>query len=264
MRRTLALAGRWYPADTDGLDRMIPPQQEPGGLANGVLPHAGLLYSAPLIAGFFGSLAEGVRTIMILSPSHYYPLKADTLYSYPYDEAETPYGDIEAVPFPLPYRECRDAVDREHGIEMFLPFIGKRKLSVSFALISHLSSGRMAEDIAAELAGRLDGSTAVIASSDFTHYGLRFGYAPYAEEAARHVKEHDQEAARLLASGKAAAAYDEYRNSTICGIAPAAIVSALSRIQGLEGYAGGYYTSADITGEEDDFVSYATVLWRRR
>ena len=265
MRRTLALAGRWYPADTDGLDRMISTQQEPGGLANGVLPHAGLLYSAPLIAGFFGSLAEGVRTVMILSPSHYYPLKADTLYSYPYDEAETPYGDIGAVPFPLPYRECRDAVDREHGIEMFLPFVKKKGLVVSYALLTSFSSFEELEKMGMHLAEVIDDETALIASSDFTHYGKRFGYAPYGSDALEKVEKQDFMVASALAEGRVEDVFKIHRDMTICGSAPAMLLSYLMAESGDEGFLGKHYTSYDVYAQDaDDFVSYFDVFWRRK
>lgn len=262
MKRPLTLKGIWYPAEMTELDALIGREEGKGNLVNAVLPHAGLYYSAPLISAFFASLSGKIRNVMILSPSHYHALRPDTFYSFSYSEAETPYGDIEVMQFPLEHIAAEDAVRREHGIEMFLPSIGRKRLRASFALISRLTDGARAREIAGALAACLPDDTAVIASSDFTHYGARFGYQPYGADASAKVSDDDQRAALMLASGKGEDAYSRFSSGTICGLAPAAIVSELSAMEGLNGFTGEHYTSTCITGDDEDFVSYASVLWR--
>ncbi len=261
MKRNLAFSGTWYPSETGKLDGLISSGQHIMPARNAVLPHAGLFYSAPLISSFFMSLSASISKVIIISPSHYYRLKEGTVYSYSYDEVVTPYGNIPCFDFPADYVPFREALDREHGIEMFLPFAGKRRLSVSFALISRVSDP---EEIASQLRNSISDDTAVIASSDFTHYGPRFRYMPYGFNAKKLVEGYDQDAASLMAEGNTEKLLAEFSDSTICGLAPASIVSSLSRMLDLEGKTGPHYTSADITGDEDDFVSYATVFWREK
>ncbi len=262
MKRKPALKGLWYPDDPSELDKLLDLRKLDNCYRNGVLPHAGLFYSAPIISEFFSSLAEDIESVIILSPSHYFRLETDAVYSFPYSQAETPYGDIECFELPIPYIKSQSAADREHGLEMFLPFAGKKKLRVSFGVISFLSSPAAARQIAEKLLPRLDGQTAVIASSDFTHYGRRFGWKPYEDDPIHRTADHDLRAASLMRDGDISSLYKEFIGSTICGLAPSMIVSSLSAKQGLKGELGPHHTSSDITGNEEDFVSYCSVFWR--
>ena len=108
-----------------------------------------------------------------------------------------------------------------------------------------------------------DGETAFIASSDFTHYGPRFNYMPYSCDAEECVVESDSRCASLLAEGRIEKVFADFTNGTICGIAPAMIVSALSSGEGLAGMRGPHTTSNDVSGQRhENFVSYQSVYWR--
>lgn len=234
-----------------------------GDFRGAVLPHAGLFYSAPLIRSFFSGLAPEVKRLVIMAPSHYVPLAPDEVVSYPFDSAETPYGDVDVFPFPAPHRQDRAAMEREHAIEMFIPWAGKLGLACSFCCVSRFSSVASAEAFAKEALSAVTPETAFIASSDFTHYGPRFGWTPFGDGPEDKVRAHDAEAARLMAEGDAERVFSAYRDSTICGLAPALAGMGIARALGLKGENGPAYISSDITGRrEADFVSYATVYWR--
>lgn len=147
---------------------------------------------------------------------------------------------------------------------MFLPFIGKRQLSAGFLVISRLSSPDALSRIADAADSLIDEGTAVIASSDFTHYGSRFGFSPYGRNnAEERVEEHDLRLADLLASGDWKAVFEEHRKTTVCGIVPAMIVSALALRHRLTGFVADYGNSNRISGAADEsFVSYVSVMWR--
>lgn len=262
MIRKASYKGSWYPEDVRDLDRLCKTDGS-GELRAAILPHAGLVYSAPLISAFFQNLRSEIQRVIIISPSHYYPLIAGIFYSSSFTLSETPYGNITTFPFPLSSVPFDDAVSREHGIEMFLPFVAKKRLSVSYALLSRVKSHDDIVKAGEAFAALMDENTAIIASSDFTHYGRRFGYTPYGNDALNHVVESDLRIATSLASGETESVFAIHENTTICGIAGAMILSYAAKLKGLKGEVGDHYTSYDVyPGRADDFVSYFDVFWK--
>lgn len=259
MRRACVFKGSWYPADPEDLDRYVKVSGE-GELSGAVLPHAGLFYSGSLISDFFTSLSPSVEHITVISPSHYFRLSRDTFYSAGYTSSATPYGPVETVPLELGVRADR-ALQAEHGIEMFLPFAAKKGLSVSYLLLSDVSSPESARRLSEELLEAVPPHSALIASSDFTHYGPSFGYTPWpGKDAKARTESWDGRAADLLSKSETETVFREYhRTSTICGLSPAMVVSAA--LSSLDGRTGRHYTSLDKSGDSTDFVDYQTVFW---
>lgn len=262
MIRKASYKGSWYPEDVRDLDRLCKTDGS-GELRAAILPHAGLVYSAPLISAFFQNLRSEIRRVIIISPSHYYPLIAGIFYSSSFTLSETPYGNITTFPFPLSSVPFDDAVSREHGIEMFLPFVAKKRLSVSYALLSRVKSHDDIVKAGEAFAALMDENTAIIASSDFTHYGRRFGYTPYGNDALERVKDSDYKIASSLAAGDTENVFSIHDGTSICGIAGAMILSYAAKLKALKGEVGGHYTSYDVyPGRADDFVSYFDVFWK--
>lgn len=262
MIRKASYKGSWYPEDVKELDRLCKTDGS-GEIRAAILPHAGLIYSAPLISAFFQNLREEIQRVIIISPSHYYPLMDGIFYSSSFSRSETPYGLITNFPFPLSSVPFDDAVSREHGIEMFLPFVAKKKLSVSYALLSRVKSHDDVVKRGEAIAALMDEKTAFIASSDFTHYGRRFGYTPYGNYALERVKDSDYKIASSLAAGDTEGVFSIHENTTICGIAGAMILSYAAKLKGLKGEVGDHYTSYDVYPDRaDDFVSYFDVFWK--
>lgn len=264
MERKAGFAGTWYPDQPGELDKIIGSPGNAENYRHAVLPHAGLYYSGSLINKFFTGLDESIDRILIIAPSHYHVLGSDVFTVSSFTSSETPYGSIDTVPFSLnPYIVNDRAVADEHAVEMFLPFIKKHEgLKVSYALISHVSGYDKIVRLADALNDCVDKSTSVIASSDFTHYGRRFGYEPYGRGALERVRKEDMRCAELLAAGKTEEAYRLYSGGTICGLVPALLLSRLAALNGLTGMVGPCATSADRGGGKDDFVSYCDVFWR--
>lgn len=267
MERKAKFAGFWYPSDIKDLDAIInlESNKDGAGLRYAVLPHAGLYYSGSLINEFFSRLDKDVDHVLILSPSHYHYLRPGIFTTSAFTSSSTPYGSIETKPFDLKPNEIDDrAVNDEHAVEMFLPFIKKHGgLSVSYALISHVRDYGEIDFLAAKLFEYLDDRTAVVASSDFTHYGKRFSYEPYGPCAVGKVVKRDLICAELLATGRSEEAFSRYHESTICGLVPALILSRFASLKKAVGIVGPHCTSLDKGGKEDDFVSYCDVFWRK-
>ena len=290
--RKARYAGSWYAGDAESLRREIDGYLAASAsdidsyrVRMGVLPHAGLYYSGKGIARFFNNLPEETERICIIAPSHYAYLESDTITSADYTALETPLAELPCVPmcdaFPDSMKSCSPrAVGEEHAVEMALPFIARiaelrgKSISVSLMLVSSFSSGDVVREIASHLiegVGKesiLSGKTVLIASSDFTHYGARFGHTPYGSDdigsILSSVEEHDRSFADGFAAGKIDELLQRYydEHPTICGFAPALLLSEIARVLGLTGVVVDYYSSNDLAKVPlPDFVSYCTVFW---
>lgn len=255
----------WYPFGSRDNELITGSLSSNGNLCAAILPHAGLYYSGALIRSFFEKIDKKRVKVLIISPSHYYALPAGAIITSDFTFSETPFRDVPTCKAAISGSIINDdVIQQEHGIEMFLPFIGKKgNMSVSYAVISSLQNASDAKEIAEKIAKIVDTETALIASSDFTHYGPRFNYFPFGQNALKKVEQHDSEAANLLAENKGEEAYRAYCHSTICGIAPASIVAEVARIKGWQGSCGPHATSLDGKEKDENFVSYRTVFWRK-
>ncbi len=290
--RKARYAGAWYAGEPEDLRSEIgkylsysSADVDSYNVRMAVLPHAGLYYSGRSIARFFNNLPENTDNVCIISPSHYTYLTPDKITTADFDTLETPLAQIpyrsicEGIPKTM--RECNvRAVKDEHAVEMVLPFISylsekrQREISVSIMLVSSVKTLEQVNEIAQMTLDNLgreriaEGKTVIIASSDFTHYGTRFGFTPYGSEDIRSimssVEEYDRSYARGFAEGsieELLRRFDE-EHPTICGFAPALLVSAISRKMKLTGVVVDYYTSNELNKNPlSDFVSYCSVFW---
>jgi len=297
-KRTLSMrkawyAGTWYTAEPDGLRSTIiesvdlarrasSTDNPEGPVRLAVLPHAGLAYSGRGIAHLVLHAPKKISKVLILSPSHNTALPENVLSFASFDGYDTPLGRLGSFETGLEKDgpDSTRVVQREHAVEMVLPFLAylqeqqKHQIAVSMALISLVTDAINAQKIADSIAKALGedeleaGQTLVIASSDFTHYGHRFSYAPYGLQVdhtvTQRVKEEDLKLAQALVRSESGPIFLRQRigRSTVCGIAAASIVSALAKKLGTRGWVADYYNSLDVLGERShDFVAYGTLLW---
>ncbi|EEA22867.1 hypothetical protein TMatcc_001723 [Talaromyces marneffei ATCC 18224] len=211
-------AGSWYEDDTttlkaelDGWLDAVPGEIEPFGAlpipgARIIIgPHAGYAYSGPCAAWAYKALdLSKAKRIFLLGPSHHYPLATIALpevtsYATPVSDEPLPL-DIEVIDkicnasstFEIMSRRIDE---REHSMELHLPYI-HRKLQLTFPgrpaaeyppLVPIMVGSTKAETeraVGALLATYLaDSSNAFIISSDFCHWGQRFGYTYYVPDA---------------------------------------------------------------------------------
>lgn len=258
--------------------------------AAAVLPHAGLYFSGRGIAHFFNNLDSETERIIIIAPSHYAALSPDLFSIGNFNSFDTPLGEIPGLKAEslasLEYTAPQQrAVEMEHAVEMFLPFIArfnalnknkpnKRKTAVLPLLISQVTGRDVLEKLSSALLEWIgldslkNNKTAVIASSDFTHYGERFQYTPFGmapvEEVEKKVDTYDRGIAEKIIEHK----YDEIftelslNRPTICGIAPSLIAAKIMESIGAEGEIADCYTSNRYVEPDSNFVSYCTILWR--
>ncbi|MBN1336347.1 MAG: AmmeMemoRadiSam system protein B [Deltaproteobacteria bacterium] len=270
--RTPAVAGSWYTDDPKRLAAEID-----GYLAEGtparrgvplalVAPHAGYRYSGAIAGRAFAQVKDApIRRVWVVAPSHRMPLSGLGL--YPVDAFRTPLGDlpldtavVERLTQAPGFSLLTGGDHGEHALEIELPFL-QRALG-AFELVPILAGDlsvaearRAADAIRAELGpGDL-----LVVSSDFTHYGDRFGYAPFGRPkdlAARlHALDHGAWAHLESPDPEALFAYLEETDATICGRNGLVLLAALVGSEA-EGTEIAYDTSGTMTGDWGNTVSY--------
>ncbi len=282
--RPSAIAGSWYPAERSLVAVEVAQDMSEAAAAPAlpqrpialVVPHAGWRFSGVVAAAAYRNLHAGdFARVVIVGPSHHAAFEGFDVTDA--DAYQTPLGDVpicreaaaaltrDKVARPVPGAE-----DQEHSIEIQLPFL--QQTLGSFCLVPIEAGETTVEQqkaLAEKLAALNDGKTLYVFSSDFTHYGPRYGYAPFGpsgREARDKIRAQNTEAVDLLLKKDAAGfrAYIARTNDSICGrhglgvllellprIAPKASGVLLSR-----------YASVDLPGFEDDSsVTYVALAY---
>ncbi len=232
-----------------------------------LLPHAGHVYSGR-IAGIGAGAVTWPGTVLFLGPNHT-RLGAGVSFSGA-DAWRTPLGDVpvDARLLALLREEIPEAVvddrahAREHSLEVELPFLQLARpgaAAVFLCLGEHdldvcLSVGR---GVAAAVTRYEEGGgrVALVVSSDLNHYLSR------PENRARDLRAID-----ALLGGDPVELFTRVlarERISMCGILPAtALLEALPRLGGARAELLAHGDSADVSGEEDRVVGYASLVWR--
>jgi AmmeMemoRadiSam system protein B len=271
MKRKLKFDGSWYPSQKKELEQLVKvtPSNDNKDLF-GVVPHAGLYYSSSLIKLFFNNLNPSVDKILLITPSHYYALEDDIVGSGNIDSYECIINDIPGYNIASIQKGYEKVTEAEHAVEMILPFIAQRvNMSLCCAHVNRFTDVNIATKYAKELLSEIDDTSAVLASSDFTHYGSDFGYTPFGRKVDKSVVEkvssYDKDIANRFAKGDASDAYiqaTENDKATICGIAPMLLVSEMARLKNMTGRILGQSNSIRDFSPDNNFVSYLSIAWR--
>ncbi len=284
------LAGKWYSSNAAVLSGEIDSLLESATAQTGcseplalILPHAGYQYSGSTAAAGYRRIGRPGKSIInpnliiIMGPSHYKSFRGCALITSDY--FETPLGRIKTeVDFARRllaerlFKADDSAFEREHSIEMHLPFlqrIFRERLSNEIRILPVLV-GELKDDeartVAAKIQAAVSGVRALfIISSDFTHYGPNFGYVPFSysgESTALKIKELDLGAIRYILKKDLGgfSGYAEETGITVCGKNPIKIALALS-IDHYKAETVSYASSGKITGDYANSVSYASILF---
>ena len=272
------IAGSWYPATAEALDAVIrdslantpEPKGPPPNIL--ILPHAGYAYSAQTAAyGIRQIVGAPFTRVLLLAPSHRAAF-SNCLVAPEADAVSTPYGrlaiDREAIHQIAGGMDvkCSDAVHaNEHSAQIQYPML--QYALKDFKIVPFIV-GQMeplaARRAAAALRAVVDDATLLVVSSDFTHYGEDFDYAPFAAgEARARARQADFAAFERIRAGDAAGFADclDASGATICGRHPIAVLlemlpqgATLERLH--------YATSSDDSGDDSRFVCYLCAAGR--
>ena len=272
------LAGSWYPANTSKLLQYLTSShsslQKVEHTPLIIVPHAGYMYSAHVAAKAYGTMANYKPDIIIvIGPSHYEYFNGFALPIY--DAIQTPLGTVTVDQKTLHnlaqnnnFSFNNTAYEPEHSIEIQLPFTQHYFPSTP---ILPVLTGNITLQQAKQAAQQLLQAIAhyknplFIISSDFTHHGPRFGYAPYynlkQDKRMEAIKTADMKAIEYILSHNPEGFYNYCQSTgiTICG--HNAILFGLllfSKIYTKE--LAGYATSAQITADYDNTVTYVAIV----
>ena len=264
------VAGTFYPSQPHQLrdqisgflgDEALSTQESLSSSMGLVVPHAGYVYSGSVAATGFQEVARRGRpeVVVILGASH---TGIDPWFSLsPHSAWETPLGQspVDAdMTFQLRaagYQQAEAPFEREHSIEVQLPFI-QHLWGVETAIVPIcIAPGPLPELLKAARAlvqALGDRKALFVASSDFTHY--------QPDNVARSLDKRALD--RILAldvPGFEQLCRNEHL--TICGAGAIAMLMTIALDIGLDATRiVRYATSGDVTGDLSSVVGYASVL----
>lgn len=268
--RRAAVAGSWYPANPDVLAREVDRylaavEDAPAGeIVALVAPHAGLVYSGPIASHAYRPLRDrAIDIAVVVGPSHYVGFDGVALSDR--GAFETPFGPIPVAEecaahlariCPL-VKAVPAAHDREHSLEMQLPFLARVLPDISIVpLVMGAQRRATALELGDAIAAVLQGRRAVvIASSDLSHYHNATDAAALDDQVIEQVEQFAPEGLMSLL---------ERRPEHACGGGP--MVSAMRAAQMLgatDARVLKYGDSGDVSGDKDAVVGYLAAAFGR-
>jgi len=231
-----------------------------------VCPHAGYMYSGPVAAHAYHSLAlDGVpETVVIFGPNH--TGYGSALAVMNEGSWRTPLGDVE-IDVEVANEIVRESkiidIDEsahryEHSVEVQLPFLqylygsSFKFVPICFLMQDLDSSREVGQAVAKALQGR---NAVVIASTDMTHYEPQETANRKDRMALAAVEKMDEE---LFYSTV------EAHCVSMCGYGPVvALITAAKRLGAKRAELLCYRTSGDVIGDYSSVVGYASVRFTR-
>jgi AmmeMemoRadiSam system protein B len=248
----------------------------PGETAMCVVPHAGWFFSGKLAARTLeaaGALLgpDGPSTVAVLG-GHLAPGSESVSYSE--DLWETPLDPAELLPRMAP--EIQEASEGKLRFRSWSGPTGDNTVEVELPLVRHyfprarVLAVRAAPDASAlalgagllrALAGR---KALVVASTDLTHYGAAYGFAPAgpgpAGESFRERNDRDFIDAALAMDPELMLDLGNMRHAA-CSAGAAAACAAMASALGARSRLIDYYSSSDVLPGGEQSVGYAGIVY---
>ncbi|ALG66534.1 AmmeMemoRadiSam system protein B [Beggiatoa leptomitoformis] len=258
MIRPPAVAGTFYPANPLELQTMvraflqattIPTPVVPKAL---IVPHAGYIYSGAIAASayaYWQTLTQGINRIILLGPSHRYPLRGIALTNA--QAYATPLGNVPLTQsmhdslLRLPYVSVLEQAHiAEHSLEVHLPFL--QTLFHDFCLIP-LVVGEASPQQVGHVLNLLwgDEKTLIVISSDLSHYH------PYAIAQAM-----DTKTSQAIEQLK----FDALHYEDACGRNPITGLLYVAKQRGLNVKMVDLRNSGDTAGTKERVVGYGAYI----
>jgi hypothetical protein len=265
--REPAVAGQFYPGGKVELQRelqgFLGASQQPRAALGIVVPHAGYIYSGAVAGAVYAKL-ELPRRVIILCPNHTgagEPLSiiSEGSFRTPLGEVKIDHPLAEALKaaFPL-LHEDRKAQQREHAVEVQLPFLQAMRPDFTFVPITvgtnQLEVLTALGVVIARVIAECGEPVLIVASSDMNHY-----------ESDAQTRVKDALALEQLLALQPVALHHTVRaqHISMCGVGPAvAMLTAALRLGATKAELVRYATSGEVSGDHEHVVGYAGVLVR--
>lgn len=248
----------------------------------GIAPHAGYIYSGPIAAALYNQIAiDGIpETFVLVGPVHGFGAGVSVMKRGVW---RTPLGDVSIdEEFSAALLGNGDIIaedssvhEGEHSLEVQLPFLqslfGERLQIVPIA--TSLGDPETCAEIGKAIVKTIaetNRDTVTIASTDMTHYGINYGYAPVGMSPIGKildwVKDIDAKAIEAIKTldEKKFLRFVSEKQMTMCGYAPVAVAMVAARESGTSKVElVKYATSYDTQGSRDAIVGYCSMLMRK-
>ena len=283
MTRAPAVSGTFYPSTERRLISKIESisshplgahinitQEKDQNTAGVIVPHASYDYSGPCASHAFNYLAslKPPDLYLLLGGSH-----SGSPSAFSSEDWETPSGILHTDKSILNILSGKTIIPisdiyhtEEHSIEVLavlLSYLQKEQGRATPAVFLHLSKDRDMKDTGERIAEALEGKKVhLLISSDFVHYGPRFYYTPFKKNMLESVHSLDHHAIEYITDMDAPGFMNLIKETgaTICGYLAIAAGLSFLKSRGIKkGALLKYYTSADISGDESNTVSYASI-----
>ena len=271
-----AVSGLFYPSSKDSLIKQIEncflshigpgslPRLNPEGkreIVALVVPHAGYMYSGPVAAHSYFSLAEDGKPeiIVILGPNHTGIGSGVSIMIS--GKWRTPLGDVE-----IDEDTAKTIVEKskfvdidelahthEHSIEVQLPFLQYVLRDFKFVPICMMMQDlKTSRDVGEAIASSIKGKNAIIiASTDLTHYEDQKSASIKDRSVIESILSLDEEKLERIITEM---------NVSMCGPGPVAAAIYAAKLLGAKSaYLLKYATSGDITGDYSSVVGYTSI-----
>ena len=292
--RSASHAGSWYTDNAEELENELTNNLENAdftlpsedSVIRGVIgPHAGLRWSGPTAAWAYKNIKniDKIKRVFLLGPAHRTPVDGGALTKW--HVFETPIGELVID------REVTENLAKnknfsyytieedelEHSLEMHFTYIKKvfnnPNLTLVPIVVGSISFAK-AQALAAPLSEYFkDEENFFVISSDFCHWGLKFGYMPFDEKyweergvevnsVNDYIKALDFEGIQMIES-QSAKDFQEYlgrTKNTICGRNPITVYLEAIRLSGVSTLTKNvrYSQSGPINSKLATSVSYAS------
>ena len=263
------VAGAFYSADPNLLSEHIDYLKQSAGpvpanrkVAMIIAPHAGYVYSGGVAAYAYKAIARNqYTTIIVIAPSHFLSFEGVSIWAK--GAFKTPLGTLEVdagfagalLKENADFKEELRAFDKEHALEVQLPFIQKTFGAVKIVPIlmgqPNLGVGRALAEALDKLIGARD-DVLIVISSDMSHY-------------------HDYDTANRMDAGtlKVMMAKDApavfngclLGQMELCGLMPVTTALYYAQQRGLTAGLLKYANSGDTAGDKSRVVGYASVIF---
>ncbi len=272
--RTPGFAGTFYPnTKQELLAQLNPLFQEKTDFFDDALgiivPHAGYIYSGKVAAKTYKAISKiKKRKFVILGVDHYGTnIIATSKQSWrtPLGDAKIDSGFVDKIIRKNPITQNEIATEREHSIEVQLPFLQYvfkdfEFVPVQLPYISYKEILRLRDILISK-------DYFFIASSDFTHYGTNFGFAPSESfhNPVDYVKKLDEKIIKVIQDFDGKKFYDFViqRNLTVCGFIPITLLLEITKKLGAKKIEKiSYDSSFSLSQDFSNIVGYSGLIVR--
>ncbi|MEK7867217.1 MAG: AmmeMemoRadiSam system protein B [Planctomycetota bacterium] len=251
----------WYPAQRGRCEAMIAafthdrPRAErlPEPIVAAIVPHAGWRFSGRTAWAAIAALPDA-DVVVLFGNDHGGRARRPALIAE--GAWETPFGEVQVdAEFAGRLLEAKVAAmderahQEEHSIEIQMPLVAKRfpDARVVPILVPHTDDAKRLGETAARLAGEGGRRVVVIGTTDLTHYGDNYGFAPAGDGPAAlpWMKKNDAsiiEVMRRLAVDEVYAEVEAKGNA--CGAGPIVATLAYAKARGSAGGVAVHYTTS--------------------